>query len=93
MDFNSLWPRRFGNILGTWELRSRIRGFIAIDGNQIANYETENHEFHLEVRFEICQLRFQVGKAAVGMACSERDESDKSWLSTFKQQIDSETFT
>ena len=27
------------------------------------------------------------------MACAEGDESDKSWLSTFKHQIDSETFT
>ena len=41
MDFNSLWPRGFGNILGTWELRYRIRGFIVIVGNQIANFETK----------------------------------------------------
>ena len=41
VDFNSLWPRGFGNILGTWELRSRIRGFIVTDGNQIANFETK----------------------------------------------------
>ena len=53
----------------------------------------ENHEFDLEVRFEICKLRFQVGKAAVGMMCAEGDESDKSWLSTLKHQTDSETFT
>ena len=41
MDFNSLWPRGCRNILGTWELRSRIRGFIVIDGNQNANFETK----------------------------------------------------
>ena len=41
VDFNSLWPRGFGNILETWELRSRIRSFIVIDGNQIANFETK----------------------------------------------------
>ena len=41
VDFNLPWPRGFGNILGTWELRSRIRGFIVIDGNQIANFETK----------------------------------------------------
>ena len=59
VDFNSLWPRGFGNILGIWELRSRIRSFI------------------------------------VGIACAEGSESDdlKSWLSTFKHQLDSETFT
>ena len=39
VDFNSLWPRGFGNILGIWELRSRIRGFIVIGANQIANFE------------------------------------------------------
>ena len=39
MDFNSLWPRGFGNILGTWELRSRIHGFIVIEANQIENFE------------------------------------------------------
>ena len=39
VDFNSLWPRGFGNILGTWELRSRIRGFIVIEVNQIVNFE------------------------------------------------------
>ena len=41
VDFNSLWPRGCGNILGTWELRYRIRGFIVIVGNQIANFETK----------------------------------------------------
>ena len=41
VDFNSPWPRRCGNILGTWELRYRIRGFIVIDDNQIANFETK----------------------------------------------------
>ena len=25
----------------SWELRSRIRGFIVFDGNQIANFETK----------------------------------------------------
>ena len=45
------------------------------------------------IRFEICELRFQVGKAAVGMACAEEDESDKSWLSTFKILIVLEIFT
>ena len=39
VDFNSLWPHGFGNILGTWELHSRIHGFIVIDGNHIANFE------------------------------------------------------
>ena len=39
MDFNSLWPRGFGNILGTWELRFRIRGFIVTEVNQIVNFE------------------------------------------------------
>ena len=38
-NFNSLWPRGFRNNLGTWELRSRIQGFIAIGANQIANFE------------------------------------------------------
>ena len=38
-DFNSLWPRGFRNILGTWELRFRIQGFIVIGANQIANFE------------------------------------------------------
>ena len=41
VDFNSLWSRGCGNILGTWELRYRIRGFIVLDGNQIANFETK----------------------------------------------------
>ena len=41
VDFNSLWSRKCGNILRTWELRSRIHGFIVIDGNQIANFETK----------------------------------------------------
>ena len=39
VDFNLLWPRRFGNMLGIWELRSRIRSFIVIGANQIANFE------------------------------------------------------
>ena len=39
VDFNSLWPHRFGNILGTWELRFTIRGFIVIEVNQIVNFE------------------------------------------------------
>ena len=39
MDFNSLWPPRFGNILGTCKLCSTIRAFIVIEANQIANFE------------------------------------------------------
>ena len=39
VDFNSLWPRGFGNILGIWELRFRIRGFIVTGANQIVNFE------------------------------------------------------
>ena len=55
----------------------------------------ENHEVDIEVRSEICELRFQVTKAFVGIACAEGSESGdlKSWLSTFKHQLDSETFT
>ena len=41
VDFNSLWLCGFRNILGTWELSSRIRGFIVTDGNQIAHFETK----------------------------------------------------
>ena len=93
MDFNSLWPRGCGNILGTWELRYRIRGFIVIEGNQIANFETKTMSLISKFDSKIGELRFQVGKAAVGMACAEEDETDKSWLSTFKHQIDLETFT
>ena len=55
MDFNSLWPRGFGNILGIWELRFTIRSFIVIGANQIANFEMKTR-----VRFEICELRFQL---------------------------------
>ena len=39
VDFNSLWPRGFENILGISELRSRIRGFIVIGANQIVSFE------------------------------------------------------
>ena len=39
MDFNSLWPRGFGNMLGIWELCFRIRGFIVTGANQIVNFE------------------------------------------------------
>ena len=76
--------------LGTTLQNSRFHCYCWQSNCELWN---ENHEFDLEVRFEICELRFQVGKAAVGMACAEEDESDKSWLSTFKHQIDLETFT
>jgi len=39
VDFNSLWPRGFGNILRTWELRSWICSFIVIRANQLVNVE------------------------------------------------------
>ena len=39
VDFNSLWPRGFGNILGTWESSCELLN--------------ENYEFDFEVRFQI----------------------------------------
>ena len=40
MDFNSLWPHVW-KYLGNWEIHYRICGFIVIDGDQIANFETK----------------------------------------------------
>ena len=93
MDFNSLWPRRCGNILGTWELRYKIRGFIVTDGNQIANFETKTMSLISKFDSKFANFASKLEKQLYGMASAEEDESDKSWLSTFKHQIDLETFT
>ena len=62
VDFNSLWPRGFGNILGIWELRSRIRGFIVIGANQIANFQMKTTSLipKLDSKFENFASKFEV---------------------------------
>ena len=64
VDFNSLWPRRCGNILGTWELHvgSRFYGFIVIDGNEIANFETKTMSLILkfDLKFANFTSKFEV---------------------------------
>ena len=91
MDFNSLWPRGFGNILGIWELRSRIRGFIVVGANQIVNFEMKT--MSLISKFDSKYVNFASKfQAAVEMACVS--DNLKSWsVSTFKHQLDSEAFT
>ena len=68
MDFNSLGPRGFGNILGIWELRFTIRGFIVVGANQIVNFEMKTTSLILEFdsKFVNFASKFQ---AAVEMAC------------------------
>ena len=91
MGFNSLWPRGFGNFLGIWELRSRIRGFIVVGANQIVNFEMKTTSLisKFDSKFANFASKFQ---ATVEMACVS--DNLKSWsVSTLKHQLDSEAFT
>ena len=62
MDFNSLWLCRFGNILGTWELRFRICGFIVIEVNQIVNFEMKTRSLisEFDLKFAKFASKFEV---------------------------------
>ena len=75
----------------SWELCSKYSWFHCYLSQSNCELWNEYHEFDLEVRFKIYELRFQVAKAAVGMACAEGDRNDE--LVIDKHQLDSETFT
>ena len=90
MDFNSLWPLGFRNILGTWELLCSVRGFIVVGANQIANFDTKTTSLISKFDSKFANFSSKL-QEAVGMACVS--DNLKSWLLTFKHQLDSETFT
>ena len=91
VDFNSLWSRRFRNILRTWELRSSVRGFIVVGAYQFANFEMKTTSLISKFDSKFANFASKL-QAAVEMACVS--DNLKSWsVLTFKHQLDSEAFT